>query len=369
MRYIILFLFSTSLWAITYDLKDLEVLVTQKDYFEFFKHVKDIRPSLRDKKWHKTLSMMGEEFLSSLIKQENFSATAVDLVEHLISWPTLKKNHLFHQRYDHYMLMAMQNSKQYNKEILWGFWLSSTQEAQTAKRLLSLYQIKQLEVPLAILQKVSNGPVATFNCREQIVQNVVFNRLYKNYLANPKELSIEQVRVLNIDCLKSMTRFLKDKLFSSNTSKADMAFLILYRNKLLGQEEQNYFLFNYFMQRPKEGDILNFAWSMLDQLRKNYSARLKLLNRIKQSPFLPDHIFKLGSTSKRLAFLTHLSRSFPEYIDLYLKQCIAFFTGKREFPFGNPTLNCRSFVQNRYNLRFIPLAYLNHLRRLNLVKK
>ncbi|MCO4754768.1 MAG: hypothetical protein KC478_09800, partial [Bacteriovoracaceae bacterium] len=53
----------TSLSATLYDIKDLEVLESNKSYREFLDHALDIRPSDRKKQWTEMVNNMAVGFL------------------------------------------------------------------------------------------------------------------------------------------------------------------------------------------------------------------------------------------------------------------------------------------------------------------
>ena len=60
-RWLLFLLYLASVQAEKYTLKDLEVLVAQKNYWEFLGHARDIRPGLRDKHWKEMVQEMATQ--------------------------------------------------------------------------------------------------------------------------------------------------------------------------------------------------------------------------------------------------------------------------------------------------------------------
>lgn len=347
-----------------YSKKDLAILVTQKEYQEFFAHAKDIRPTLRDQQWEKNVTLMGQEFLKSVIFREELSSKMNLQVDKLLKWPKLSQNSSFHQLYDKFKITYYSQKSSLTPEEIEQFWSLSTQTPKSAFELVKIlstrghfeYQISKL------LLKISNGSVSTFYCRDRNIQKLLFKSLKKTFMSDPASLAVEQTRLLNKECLKEWSGTLISELSRGELSDKILRFKILKSNKLISAAEEEDFLFDYFMNTPYVGDTLNYAWAFITKLGSDYPLRKRFLNKIEKRRFLPGKLFALQDVKRRIPLLNHLNQNFPEYIDTYLSTCLAFFEGKKEFPFGNPTLECRNFMTKKENYRFIPIGFLNRHR-------
>ena len=352
-----------------YSASDLQILVVQKEYSEFFDHVKDIRPTKRNRQWKKQLTLMGQEYIKHLLFTEKYSSSYVTQVEKLLSWPLLKNNSMFHQLYDQFKLPELKHRNNFSTSDLHHFWTQSTQSSKTAFSLIQLSLTKGI-VPKSmfnILAKITNGSASTFYCQDPQIQKILLDSFKKSFAKDPNSLALQQDRLVNIDCLTQWKTTLIKNLTNKNSELSErlMIYKILEKNSLLTLQTKQMFLFEYFMTSPHIGDMLNYAWENITILGKSYKQRQLFLSRLTKQRFLPDNLFVLRDRSRRLPLMTHLSQNFPEYIDHYLSTCLDFLNGKKEFPFGNPTLQCRKFMSNKDNFRFIPISYINRYRSSN----
>ena len=90
------------------------------------------------------------------------------------------------------------------------------------------------------------------------------------------------------------------------------------------------------------GDSLNFAWSRIVELSDDPVRRAGVVKLLKTTDPFPDRIFdvKANRENKRV-IAKFLEKNFPEFWPVYFQKCLEFYSGKGEFPYGNPTLNCQ----------------------------
>ena len=87
------------------------------------------------------------------------------------------------------------------------------------------------------------------------------------------------------------------------------------------------------------------AWNTIKNMGENYSAREDVLNKLKSLDPLPDDVFSLSDPLREKTLFSHVSTNLPEYVTFYSKSCLDYYSGNKDFPNGNPTINCKQFLK------------------------
>jgi len=328
-----------------YELKDLEILESQKSFDEFFEHARDIRPSKRDDYWKKMLDNMAEAY-SLLLTQEQVKQASLEKLNDLLQWPELKTNEFFRINRQKAGLKYFSNcyrtvDAQTCSKQLFDFWRQDTSLYDFGIQLGKLAQKNdsiELELLWELYKEGLQHESSAFYCKEEHVRSLAeffLLNLRKEYSVNPA-------------CEKVLRDFFAKKVSSARDPwpirKRYLDYLII---KEKSGSEQDFYLALFLLSNPapQKGAQLNKAWTLFERLHKDPVRREKLLEKLRLLDPLPDAIFSIESVEKRKAFANLIYDSFPEYIDLYAKTCLDYLKGKNKFPNGTPCLNSRSFFE------------------------
>lgn len=348
-----------------YTLKDLEVLHAQKSYKEYLLHALDIRPSLRNKQWEKMTVEMASDYVDQLLKTKVVTKSSFDFIESLNNIPTLKND-------DFYQLKRTQYAHAFflkclNTECLTQFkeyWRTSKRNPEYDFKFYELIRSRDEDLVQTILPHFTKSNVSQFYCNKKYVIKDLLDLtdapLRKETIENS---SVVVNRYANKLCIESMKEDLIAKLKSPKVenSKKHIIFRLLKSHHLLNTEDEDIFLTLYILQGPIVGEIFNLAWNRLSLLSQDYSRRQKLLRALTQFDLLPGEIFSHPDQKKRDTIVSYIGKHFPEYLDHYVRTCIQYFSGKGNYPLGNPTLECddlmkaakkRSWIQDHLKIQY-----------------
>ena len=116
----------------------------------------------------------------------------------------------------------------------------------------------------------------------------------------------------------------------------------------LSEAQSDFYHLVYLLDAPTPGEIFNESWNTLHLLAKKSKRRDKVISEFQQLDLLADSsIGSLTDPVKAKVIATEFSKSFPEYLDYYLRRCLAFYRGDEKFPNGNPTPKCRTIIDNQ----------------------
>ncbi len=365
-----------------YSIKDLAVLKEQKAYEEFFLHAKDIVPAKRDEKWNEMVSNMAQGLAKEIRNRRLVSKSAYELVEGLYTWPSLRDNEFFTRDRNEVALNYLQSCFKTNKEGLGclkttvKFWRNSTPKPELGFKVGSLiynYLEASNKGPLKISESIEhkqildNGllefysPALThglseFYCKEKQIKKLLWNELIsfadKN-AADEKKMAHFIDKLMHPDCWKQLQSDYQQRLTSRDQILRDFSYLFLKSKHAITQQDKDAYLFIYLMDIPSPGKTFNEAWNNLAILGKNHERRMALLERLKKLDPLPDALFATFNEKLKEVTTTHISESFPEFLDFYANTCNQYIKGEGNFPNGNPTLNCRSFYNLNSSHQFV----------------
>ena len=338
-------LFRTAHSAEGYTFKDLEILVEQGNYRDFFLHAKDIRPALRSEYWKQMVRQMAVGWLDFKSKRSIFDQDSFQKIEDIALWPALRGDRFFQIKRGEYAIQTLQRcfaaGSKKHPECLKGveqFWMRSQKMATTGYRLAKLLAEQKQPGGWRYLSEILAKEEAAVYCGEKLVQDEFLKAMKKwdNKTVHPS-------------CWKSMATMLKKFLWENSNAKSgareEQVFNILVEKGELNEAEQDFYFALFILNGPTVGKTFNQAWNRMKALGEDYSRRQKVLQRLKKLDPMPDGVVGIPRQSKRTTLLNFFTHHFPEYFNHYIKVCLNYLEGKASFPQGNPTVRCRDFFR------------------------
>lgn len=345
-----------------YSLQDLEIISKQKNYWEFLRHAKDIRPHQRNKHWQAMVQNMATGLLEFNLQRKHFESPDHNLIYRVAHWPTLKKDEFFQVKYNRYTLHYIHNCLLKAKQRdcfqeAWKLWQLSKKDPETsyqiAQALNSFYPQRNTG---AFLNFVATHPMAGFYCHRPFIVKQLAQRLLttfrpliipgnKKTTSTPSEMRRQLESLAHPQCWKAFFPHLKKVLLGETPRHQIILHKILTLKGALSQEENDFFYTLYLLRGPLIGETFNQAWNNLSKIGQNYPRRARLLEALKGQDPLEGKVFASSNHDKQKTIMGHFFENFPEYLDFYGKTCLAYFEGKKTFPHGNPTPECREFFK------------------------
>ncbi len=355
----LLIFFSFSIYGqdILYDEKDLEILVQQKNYIEFFNHAKDLRPSKRDKIWEENVQQMGIGFLDFLASKTLINPAEIKLVKNLSYWNTFKDNEFFIRKRDFYFLKDLKNCLELKMEnceekaiTIYNDFNHDITFSNDIINLISNYP-KVFTDPWAYVKKLTKDEISEFYCNKGKLNDIIIQKIFSSQRIN------EVLDDLHADCIKVLVPQLNDKIVSSSFSERKRAYTILKKYKYLKPNDQViYDTLLYLNQDKLSNAEIDEIVSSFKLINKNYKLRENVLENLKKLDPIPDHIFQ--SDQKTNLKIKVLNRYFPEFIDYYSNTCLTYLNGDKNFIKGNPTPACHHFFEKAKNTNILPQPIL-----------
>lgn len=347
-------LFNTYLWAAPYGAADLEVLVAEENYKEFFEHALDIRPMERQDAWKNMVHKMGALYSQKVLQKLDLNRSDFIQIEKLYDWPTLKNDDVFRLRRQEIGLKHLKRClKAANPcwDDLKLFWEKDKSDADTAYKLAE------------IIQGLPNSPISTwtlldvalksglseFYCKKDFVMTALWGKIEIDYIKlGPEGDLMKKIdQTIHPDCMPVLLKEAHGRLYHpSKVFDRELAFQIIKSQDKANQEITDFFYTVYLLENPSQGELFNYSWSRIKELGKSSERRERVLNQIKGLDPLPDTILSSLDQTKKRVILRHLKGNFPEYMDFYTDQCVKFYGGKGSFPSGNPTIHCQDFMNS-----------------------
>lgn len=327
----------------SYTQQDLDILAQEKNFPEYFEHALDIPPSKRDENWKSQVELMAISYLKSLTKVIRINQKDLDLIKKVGQWPLLSQNEFFRLNRQQFFLGVIKQCFLHESQKkdclkltqnLANNYRHETTFAYDLAVLLRNYHIDYVKL-WPYIQELANDELSEFYCHKSPMKQIVFTKA--QHLYSQGKLTI----FTHKDCLKVLKPHLEQELYSKNTVRVNTAYQLLKVNQLLNQEHQRRLSIMRFLQGPVlKKQETHESFSALKEISKRPSERKSILLALaKQSP-LPDALFTEKSEHK-VAKLRILNRYFPEYLDYYVKTCLDYYQGRRSFPKGSLTPNCR----------------------------
>ena len=347
-------LFSVISSGAEYTLADLEVLNQEGNYSEFFQHALDVRPSERLEPWNKMVLKMSEKMLEDLLKKNEIKKSDFLLIEKISTWPSLKSDEFFLQKRQDFSLKYLESCL---KKVpactneLSLFWEHGPHSSDTAMKLAELANNhKELNLNLwTYLSAALNSNLSEFYCKKPFVLDEIWKKLSSTALEQKTDVKILKAidNTLHPECLKSLNPFVKNKLLAPDApTDRETAFIVLRSQGKVTLQDEDFFYTVYLLEKPSQGNLFNESWNRIKELGREVERREIIISQIKKIDPIPDEIFNSMDLLKRKVVLKHIKLHFPEYFNFYIQQCLSYYSGKGQFPNGNPTVNCQKIVES-----------------------
>jgi hypothetical protein len=208
-----------------------------------------------------------------------------------------------------------------------------------------------------LLEQPLKTPFSEFYCKKSFIMNSLWEKLGLDYLklgVNGVFLSkIEET--IHADCLPSLLSEARKRVYNpENEGDRELGFEILKATGKSDKKLSDFFYTLYLLENPSQGELMNFAWNNLSELGKNALRRDHVIEEIQKLDPLPDAIMGSLDLTKRRAVLRHVKANFPEYLDYYSQQCLAYYGGTQKFSQGNPTMKCQELMNSELASEILP---------------
>jgi hypothetical protein len=338
----------------TYTLEDLEVLAQENNFQEYLDHALDIRPSLRLDNWKSMTAKMADLYSRHILVGPEIQKKDFYRTESLYAWPTLNIDDVFKLRRQEIGLRYLKSCLKDEKpcwEVLEKFWQDSNSDPEVGFKISEILSThKDAPAMWKYLSSSLKSPLSEFYCKKEFVQKTLWNKLEIDYirLATQGDLLKKIDETIHPDCLLELNKVSYQKLYApEGENDRELAYQILKAQGKADQKLSDFFLSVYLLERPSQGELFNYAWGRLKELRKEPERRDETLATIKSKlDPLPDDLMGSLDQIKKRAVLSHFKENFPEYFDFYAHQCLAYYGGGGKFPRGNPTIHCQDFMKS-----------------------
>lgn len=375
---LLFFLFNASSysWAATatpqlYQLKDLEVLETEKSYREFFGHAKDVRPSQRNEVWQQMTVSMAMGLLNELkMTAGNIPSSDLKMVLKISKWATLENDEFFVKNRDLTLIpyfrycFTHRDFNQCYSELADFYKKNKTHEEFGFALLKSLAQIKGKEQPtMDYLLNVKPGiwpfltgllksPLSEFYCSQSPLKEAVEQKIIKETYLNSNYNILDH---FHPDCWKVIKKDFISILFNhTDPYTRKKVYSVVKKYVRLGQtDKQTYAMLQLLSGIKLDAQETLEFWDELKKLAKNYKQREKIQKKLSTMIPLPGAVFA-GVTKQQKLIVKAISTYFPEYIDSYATTCLDHFTGVKQTPGGNPARHCHELFRLSKNLDILP---------------
>lgn len=348
--------------AATYNLADLTVLHGEGSAREFLDHALDIRPSERGEAWKTMVGQMAQKYARTLTANAEIPRGDFVKIEEIYRWPVLRQDDVFKVRRNEvgtkYLKLCLRSENPCWNDLV-SFWKEDSSDPDMAVGLAELVKDKT-DAPYSLwtlLERPLKTPFSEFYCKKPFVREALWKKLELDYLKIGREENflgkIEET--IHADCLPSLVEEAKTRMYRpTKDGDRELAFEILSSTRKADQTLKDFFFTLYLLERPSQGELMNLAWNNLTQLGKSSSRREVVIEEIKNLDPLPDDIMGSMDLTKKRAILRHVKANFPEYFDFYSEQCVAYYSGKKKFSKGNPTMKCSDLMNSDLATEILP---------------
>ena len=329
----------------SYNKKDLDVLVDQKNYIEFFRHAKDIRPSERDAIWNQNVEQMGLGLLDFLASKTRINPSELKLVKELSYWTLFKDNEFFIKKRDFYFLKDLKSCLENNSKKCQHKALSIYKDfshditfSNEIVNILAKYPDSFNDL-WPYIKRLTKHELSEFYCNKGAMNDVIISKIFSTQ-------NLENVlKDLHIDCIKVLAPQLNDKLLSKSEHERNRSFKILKKYNFLKPNDQVIFdTVSYLKKEKLNNKQVDEIVKSFKLINKNYTLREDVLEHLKKLDPIPDHIFQVKENAELKIKI--LNRYFPEFIDYYSQTCLSYLSGEKNYSTGNPTPACHDFFKN-----------------------
>ncbi len=341
-----------------YKFEDLKILAKENSYLEFMKHMSDIRPTNRDKKWKELSLDVTGKYLDILKKSQVHLPEVNKVVLKKINNSFLKNDSIIALKMSELIqsqLRACQDQKLGCSYLADHYLLVAGKFSDIDYAVYREFKGQYTSIDKLFFSFIKSKD-ADLYCKRDLIASKLVEYLQQNYKYSSKN-EIKAISAnISKNCFKALTPHIKDLIVKekSDDKKIEFFILVLTTHNLITEKETDLLLTYYLLGHPVKGDILNLAWGRMETLSQDFKRRQNTLKELLRLDPLPDRVFLLPNKSKRDIIINHLHKNFPEYIDSYARTCVHFYEGAKEFPSGNPTIYCdRLFELTKNSKRII----------------
>jgi len=344
--------------ALLYSKDDLDILYHNKQYQEYLAHAKDLRPTMRDEAWEKQVLEMAQMFINDLNKTRAFTNRNKNEVTRIMKLAKVSKSEVFALSRKEFMTGYLEecfqrrekNCVNHAQEILNETPNKTTLVDIPASFGLVLLEnnINSVEIIHPFLKNAFISERSQFLCRKPAVKTYILNwfKAFNATARSKKEIKLFSADNFHPNCLTTVLNYYVAN-FSHLNSPINREQVInwLHASDYLSTEEIRTLLAIFLLKGPVNGDIFNYAWNSMKEMGENFQFRTPVINKLKTLDPLPDDIFGISDPLREKTLFNLISKNLPEYIDHYTKNCLDYYLGNKDFPNGNPTINCKEFTR------------------------
>lgn len=342
-----------------YDMTDLEVLLKENNYLDFFKHIEDIRPSKRDKIWGKMYQEMALVMSSDFLKNKRYTSTDYRYFEKIAQRPECKNDEIFQYKRNLYNLNYFKNATQdvaiktdlsrslIIKEMS-NYLETSNKDPDIFYELYKINKGAHLEISswnfVGLLVKDQISPI--YCQKPEIIKEIIkkiaevsFNREGERPYSILKELTNSKCQEIFLNKIST-----PELLLTFSQVEFDLGLAIIKERPQIPPSELDFLYTLFMINGPVTGSNMNLAWNRISELSESNQRRVEILKKIKELNFFPDGLFFDPNLTRSKAVITHLKKNFPEIINHYTQLCIKKIKGeKMEVKISEH--NCRQFLK------------------------
>jgi hypothetical protein len=337
-----------------YQMPDLEILVKEGSFEEFFDHALDIKPSERQEEWKKLVLQSADAFSKSLLYKTDIKKNEYTQIQKIWAWPPVKIDDSFKERRREigvrYLKACLKEEDPCWREVQ-SFWETSQGDSETAFQLAELIHARA-NSPLRVwnfLEVALKSSMSEFYCKKDFVLEALWAKLEIDFIRlGPKgDLQKKIDETIHPDCLPELIKVSSTRLQAPKKfGEREFSFQILSSQSKADQATSDFFYSVYLLENPSQGELFNYSWNRINELGKSIARREAVLEKIKALDPIPDSILGSNDQVKKRVVLSHFKQNFPEYVDFYVNLCLDYYGGKKHFPNGNPTMNCQGFMNS-----------------------
>lgn len=355
----------------SYNLADLSALFAEGSHKEFLDHALDIRPSERGDDWRGMVSKMALLYAKVTLNQSPIPRKDFKRIEELYRWPSLRQDDVFRSRRNEIGVRYFRSCVKSDPPCwsdLTAFWKEDSSDPDMAVSLAEMVKDRR-DSPYSLwtlLEQPLRTSLSEFYCKKPFVMAALWDKLSLDYLRLGVEGSflskIEES--IHPDCLPSLTEESLSQVYRpSREGDREIAFEILKSTNRADQKLKDFFYTLYLLERPSQGELMNLAWNNLTELGKSATRRESVMDEMEKLDPLPDAIMGTLDLTKRRAVLRHFKSNFPEYFDFYSGQCVAYYSGSKKFPKGNPTMKCQDLMNSEMATEVLPESKIEQFKK------
>lgn len=340
--------------ATQYTMADLEVLVSEGNFQEFFQHALDIRPSERQEAWKTMVIKMADTLTKVVLQKSQNDRKDFLKIEELTTWNALKDDDVFKMRRQEIGLRYLKKCLKSDTpcwDDVKSFWEKDKNDAETAYKLAELTAGYE-NAPYSswnYLEVALQSNLSEFYCKKPFVMEALWGKIEIDYvkLGPEGDLMKKIDQTLHPDCVPILISEARKRLLKPiHAHDRELSFQILKSQTKADQTTSDFFYTIYLLDNPSQGELFNYSWNRIKELGSSSLRREAVLDRIKGLDPLPDGIFSSLDEIKKKVIARHFKTFFPEYFDFYALQCVNYYEGKGTFPNGNPTMHCPKLMSS-----------------------